>query len=84
MTLDVTCRELVEFLDDYLAGRLPPERVRAFNEHLSLCPACVAYMKTYEAAGELAREALGSAPDAPPPEEIPEGLVQAILAARRK
>lgn len=82
MSLSVTCRELVEFLDDYLAGALPPARVSAFNAHLSACPSCVAYMKTYQRAGALVREAL-QPPEAPVPGDVPEALVQAILAARR-
>lgn len=80
MNPEVTCRELVEFLDDYLAGALSPERVQAFNLHLSACPSCVAYMKTYDRARLLAQQALRDG--APVPSEVPEELVQAILAAR--
>jgi len=76
----LTCREFVEFLDDYLEGTLSPDRAATFDSHLSSCPSCVAYMKTYAAAIELAREALAS--ELPLPEDVPEDLIRAILAAR--
>jgi anti-sigma factor RsiW len=79
----VTCREFVEFLDDYLAGRLAAGSLTAFNEHLSVCPSCVAYMKTYKATVEMGRGALSASDDALPP-DVPEDLVQAILAGRSK
>lgn len=78
----LTCRELVEFLADYLDGRLPPPRLEAFNRHLAACPSCVAYARSYEVAARLGREAFGRS-DEPLPPEVPEDLVRAILAARR-
>jgi anti-sigma factor RsiW len=42
---DLTCRELVEIVTDYLEGRLPPrDRVR-FEEHLLVCPGCTIYLE---------------------------------------
>lgn len=79
----LTCREFVEFLDAYRAGQLPEARRGEFNAHLAACPSCVAYMKTYEASIEMGREALRSSDDSVPA-AVPEALVQAILAARRK
>ncbi len=75
----VSCRELVEFLDDYLSGTLPPERREVFNSHLAGCPSCVSYMKTYRETQALARAA--SRDDALPA-DVPEDLVRAILASR--
>jgi anti-sigma factor RsiW len=80
---DVTCRELVEFLDDYLSGALSEEDLRAFNAHLAACPSCVAYLKTYQATIQAGRAALARNEE-DPPEDVPEGLIQAILAARKK
>lgn len=79
----MSCRELVEFLDEYLAGGMEPARVSAFNEHLAACPPCVAYMKTYQRSRTWARESLLQEKDAVP-EEVPEKLVKAVLAARRE
>jgi len=80
---EVTCREFVEFLDDYLCGSLSADRRAEFNRHLAQCPSCVAYMKTYRAAIQLGRDAL-TRTDGPVPEDVPEALVQAVLAARKK
>lgn len=77
----MTCREFVEFLLDYLEGELP-EAVRAtFQAHLDVCPACVTYLDTYRETVRLGRE-LGRDPEGLPG-DVPEALVQAILAARR-
>lgn len=80
---DVTCRQFVEFLADYLAGELPPVQRDEFNAHLAACPSCVSYMKTYQETIRAGRAAL-AATDEPLPEGIPEELVQAILAARSR
>ena len=79
----MTCREVIEFLAEYLAGELPPEQGKVFTEHLDACPDCVAYLKSYEEAIRLGKIAL-SEPDESVSDDIPEELVQAILAARRR
>jgi anti-sigma factor RsiW len=43
----VTCRELIEVLDDYLDGALPPDVQAGLERHLSGCEACRAYLATY-------------------------------------
>ena len=82
MSDDVTCLKLVEFLDEYLEGTLESSRRAVFNEHLAICPPCVAYMKTYAASVGLSRAALLSRDGLP--EDVPPGLIEAILAARLK
>ena len=47
---------------------------------MAACPSCVDYLKTYEKTVLLAK----SCADDPVPAEVPESLVQAILAARKK
>jgi len=79
--LDVTCREFVEFLDDYVAGALVGDRLASFNDHLAACPSCVAYMKTYRDAVRMGKAALAPSSE-PVPAEVPEDLVRAILLAR--
>ncbi len=83
MSHAVTCREFVELVDDYLSGSLTEDRRAEFNAHLSQCPSCVAYMKTYRAAIELGRAALPRSEE-PVPEGVPEELVRALLATRKK
>jgi anti-sigma factor RsiW len=78
--IDRTCRELVDFVGDYLAGDLPPDVRSAFDAHLAECPDCVAYLRSYEDTIRLAR---GAGAD-PVPAPVPTSLVRAILAARRR
>jgi anti-sigma factor RsiW len=77
---DITCEEVLTFLWAYLAGELPPERVAEFERHLSGCPSCVAYIETYRQTIELSRGSVQSEAEA----ELPEDLVRAVMAARRK
>jgi len=79
---DLTCRELLEFLSDYLDGALPPERQAEFERHLAVCPACVSYIQSYRETIRLAKGAYGADGDAPA--RAPEELIRAILAARGK
>lgn len=79
----MTCRELADFLSDYLAGELAPGVQAAFDRHLSLCPACVNYLAAYRATVELNRRAFADA-DAEAVTEAPEDLVRAILEAQRR
>jgi predicted anti-sigma-YlaC factor YlaD len=78
----VTCREMVDFLADYLADKLAPEVRRVFEAHLAECPGCATYLRGYADAIRLARACAET--DAAVPAEVPERLVRAILAARRR
>src|SRR4029079_14016317 len=40
----ITCRELIDFLDDYVANDMEPSRRRTVDEHLAVCPECVRYV----------------------------------------
>ena len=77
----MTCRELVDFLMDYLGGELPENQRAVFAEHLDICPPCLAYLKSYEQTVALGRQVCE--PDGDVPEDCPEELVKAILAARQ-
>jgi predicted anti-sigma-YlaC factor YlaD len=78
----MTCKDFVEFLMDYLEGELPKAQKALFEEHLKVCSSCVAYLSTYQDTVALSKAALGD-PEAPVPEEVPEDLVAAVLAARK-
>lgn len=77
----MTCREFVNFLAQYDSGELSPQARSTFDEHLAECPDCVNYLKTYRATVQLGRSAFADAADQVP-SEVPDDLVQAILAAR--
>jgi anti-sigma factor RsiW len=79
----MTCRELVEFLMQYLDGELSADEQRRFEEHLGECEPCVAYLKQYEETIRVGKAAMAPS-DEPVPREVPEELVEAILAARPK
>ena len=79
----ITCREVVDFLDEYLSGQLEGARLEEFEYHLSSCPPCINYMESYRRAVLLGRQALRRSEDAPPA-EVPDRLVEAILEARRR
>lgn len=78
----MTCKDFIEFLLDYLEGGLPWAQKALFEEHLSVCSSCVAYLDNYRDVVELSKAALCD-PETPIPEEVPEDLVAAVLAARK-
>lgn len=78
----LTCQEALDFIARYVAGELPAGERRAFDAHLAVCAACVAYLNNYQAVIRLARAAHCGA-DEPVPPEVPGELVAAVLASRR-
>jgi anti-sigma factor RsiW len=74
-----SCKEVIGLLDDYLAGGLSADAAARFEEHLSRCPGCAAYLQSYREARRATRAALLRS-DALP--DVPEELVRAVLAAR--
>ncbi|MEZ5319575.1 MAG: zf-HC2 domain-containing protein [Vicinamibacterales bacterium] len=90
----MTCREMTDFLVDYVSGELDPAVVAEFEPHLERCPNCRVYVTQYRetiiaarlavgagAASDAARGAADRADDPPP---MPDELVRAILNAIRK
>jgi anti-sigma factor RsiW len=60
---ELTCRELVELVTDYVEGRLSPGDRARFEAHLAECEACETYLaqmrQTIRALGRLPAESLG-------------------------
>ncbi len=79
----MTCRELAEFLSDYLANELADDARAQFEHHLSLCPNCRRYLASFAASIELGKRAFEE-DQAAVPADVPDDLVDAILAARRR
>ncbi len=79
----MTCREFIEFLLGYLDGKLSPSERLLFEEHLEACPECTDYLDSYRTTVLLAEEAFCGEEEGDVPPEVPEDLVQAILAAQR-
>lgn len=81
----ITCRQLLDFIYDYLEGTLPADERAEFERHMAVCPSCVHYLDTYRKTLRISRAALR--PDAEEQDvldselALPEPLVQSILAA---
>jgi anti-sigma factor RsiW len=78
---DITCRELVELVTDYLEGALPPRARRRVRRHLRACEGCDRYLDqiraTIRIAGRLREEDVEAMP-AP----VRDRLLAAFRAAR--
>ena len=79
----MTCREFTDFISDYLAGDLPAGQRASFDNHLVVCDNCRRYLAQYRQSIELGREAFED-PDSAVPGNVPDDLVAAILAARKR
>jgi len=77
---DLSCSEVIEFLDDYTDKQLSAERCALFEEHLSVCSDCMAYLASYRRTIALTNDVktLERAVD-----DAPADLVEAIIAAQR-
>ena len=70
MTPDLTCKEMVELVTDYLEGALSPTMRIRFDQHLTGCDPCIVYIdqirQTIATLGRL------------PEESIPENAVDTL------
>ena len=78
----ITCRELIEFLMDYLDGSLSMERRAEVDRHLAVCPSCVEYMRSYQEAVKMAKSVMSASDEVA--DGVPEELVRAVLGARKR
>ena len=77
---DLTCRDLIEFLADYVEHSLSAARRATFDAHLSICSDCRAYLDSYKKTILLSRQTGTIDPDC---ESMPAALIEAIKTARR-
>lgn len=78
----MTCREIIEFLMEYLDDELPPAQKAVFDRHMKVCPQCVCYLDSYKRTIEMGKTAFTCKGDNVP-DQVPEELIRAILAARK-
>jgi anti-sigma factor RsiW len=78
VTPDLTCRQGVERLVDYLEGVLSVSERAAIDLHMAGCPRCVAFVESYVETPRIWRAATA----AEPPTAVAAAL-RRFLAARR-
>lgn len=79
----ISCKEVEEFLLDYLEGRLGIWTRLMFKLHLMMCPDCPKYIEEYKNIIALGRKAFPE-PEKPAKEKVPDEILQAILSVRKK
>ena len=66
---ELSCREVVEILGDYLEGAMTPEDRVRLEQHLADCDGCAAYLEqlrvTIRLSGRLSEEAVSAEAMAP-------------------
>ena len=81
LPLMITCEQFEDFILAYLEDDLPKRQKMLFEIHLKMCRECREYLEAYRTSVELAKDAY-TPDDAALPDEVPEDLVKAVLAAR--
>lgn len=79
----MTCRDLTDFILDYLEGTLDPQVRARFEHHLTLCPACVNYIEAYRASVALGSRVFEDEDQSAEAAGVPDSLVRSILSAVR-
>ena len=73
---DLTCKEVVELVTDYLEGALPADMRTRFDQHLTGCDPCVVYLEqmrqTITTLGKL------------PEESVPQNALDTLLEHFRR
>jgi anti-sigma factor RsiW len=77
---EMSCREMVEHLSDYLDGELDAALQRTIEAHGGECPPCRVFIRTLRKTVEAVR----SLPREPLPPAARRALVRALLQARSR
>jgi anti-sigma factor RsiW len=75
----LTCRELVELVTEYFEGALSPSERSSFEEHVTSCPPCRAYLEQMRETIRL----LGRVPEETVSPEAEDALVAAFRGWNR-
>jgi predicted anti-sigma-YlaC factor YlaD len=73
---DLTCKEMVELMNDYLEGAMRPEDQADFERHLVFCDGCAEYLHQLRQLGTAAARVRE--------EDLPERTKDALLEAFRR
>ncbi len=53
--MNVTCKQLVELLIDYVDGTLDLAQKAELDEHFRICPDCLYYLESYQVTIQLTK-----------------------------
>lgn len=53
-----SCKDSVSLLMDFLDGELSPDEEKHLHDHLSACPPCMDFLRTYKATPGICKRAL--------------------------
>ena len=81
MPLMINCQQFEDFILAYLEDELPSKQRFVFELHLKVCRECRDYLSAYKRTIDVSKRAFDD-PNQPLPEDVPEDLVKAILAAK--
>lgn len=82
MHASLTCRQVEEFLMDYLERRLDFWMSLQFRFHLFMCPNCTKYIQDYKNTIALEKKVFEN-PEDEAIGNVPDGILQAILNVKR-
>lgn len=83
LVVSINCESFDTFIVDFLDDNLQKNQKLIFTKHLNECPACKKYLENYKKSVQLSQSVFLSKHQADK-QEIPEELVQAILAAKKQ
>lgn len=75
----LSCKEICEFLCDYVDGSLNATSKSAFDAHVAACSHCKDYLTTYAETIRLSKRCC--CPKLQPPPPLPEDMIKAIVNA---
>jgi len=76
---ELSCKELVDIVTDYIEGHLTPADSATFRTHIADCPGCSTYLDQMR----LTMRALGRVPSPPIPQEMKTRLMAAFRDRQR-
>ncbi len=82
MHANLTCRQVEEFLMDYLEERLGFWKTLQFRVHLLMCPNCSKYFQEYKNTIALGKT-LFENPDNEAAGKVPDELLEAIMSVKK-
>lgn len=74
------CRDVVDLALEYIRQELPEEQANRLEKHLSRCPSCINFIRTYEYVPNVSREVLRRSM----PSSVKESLMKFLHAEVRR